>query len=302
MAERTLQRNNGSPRGMGQPNRRPNIKTDVADIIMRPEDREIFGSSANPAPYKVDGPPPGQVSVNDNLAKGGVNPEGFPEDPTKKQPTSIYAGATGGATQPGARPGLATGDASRGAMAQYGTGNIAGVGGIQTGQFMHQLEGFNTQGWGTGERGTESIKNAVGRMMSQIDVTQPGARDRLMALPEFKQLFPMAKAVNHANADQIDFGDGNGPVDVIRAAVAGGSGAAWQWGANSAGAPQAGGPQGGPQGSGTQIYNGAPVFQRSPNQLTPVPSPMDATGQNPYQTNNAEDFLQWLLMQQQPLV
>jgi len=137
------------------------------------------------------------------------------------------------AQQQQAQSGLAQGQKGLGPMSQWGTGNIQGVGGLKTGDFMGQLEGFNTQGWGTGERGTESFKNAMGRIMSRYDVTQPGAAQRLMADPEFQQLAPNAQLIQYPNGDLIDFGDGNGPVDVIRGAVEGGAGAAWQWGANS---------------------------------------------------------------------
>lgn len=187
----------------------------------------------------------------------------------------------------GGLPGLAQGDPSQGAMAQYGTGNIAGAGGIQTGNFMGQLEGFNTGGWGTGERGTESIKNTMGRLMSRVDVSQPGAVDALLSQPEMAQLFPMARKVEHPNGDLIDFGDGNGPVDVIRGAVAGGSGAAWQWGAGGGEAPS------GPGGPSAMAYQGGIPQQAPTGQMdnTGMPEVMDQ--------NSAMEFLNWLMSQQQ---
>lgn len=135
------------------------------------------------------------------------------------------------------------GDPTRGALAQYGTGNIEGAQGMSTGGYMGQLEGFNTGQWGTDERGTNSIKNTFGKIASRYDVTQPGATKALMQDPDFQRFFPGAKLVEHPNGDLIDFGDGK-PVDVIRAARAGGAGEAWQWGAD-AGAPAGAGGGGG---------------------------------------------------------
>jgi hypothetical protein len=165
--------------------------------------------------------------------------------------------APGGDPNAAAAPPRATiGDPTRGAFAQYGDGNIAGTEGMATGNYMGQLEGFNTGAWGSNERGSNSIKNNFGKIASRYDVSQPGAVRSLMQDKDFQNLFPGAKLVEHPNADLIDFGDGNGPVDVIRGAVAGGSGAGWQWGANPiGGAPGAqGAPMGGaPAGGGDQL-------------------------------------------------
>jgi hypothetical protein len=65
-----------------------------------------------------------------------------------------------------------------------------------------------------------------------------------MADPDFLKFFPEAKLIEHENADLVDFGDGN-PVDLLRGAVAGGAGEAWQWGAK---APTMPGGQGAPLG------------------------------------------------------
>lgn len=296
MAQSGIQRNNGSPMGYGQPQRKTAKGRGLDDIIMRPEDREIFGYTP---------PPPTDPETSPTVYSTARQPSGAFKNPAEKQPQSVYnppqkpQGPTATPPPPSVYPGLATGDAGRGALAQYGTGDIQGVGELTTGGFQHQLEGFNTNGWASGERGSQSIKNAVGRLMTRVDVTQPGAVDQLMALPEFRQLFPMAKKINHPNGDQIDFGDGNGPVDVIRAAVAGGSGAAWQWGAPSTGAQA---PQGGPQGPGTAIYNGA-FPGRNTTMPVPTPDGLDPTGTLMPETQTA-DFLEWLLsqQQQQPLI
>jgi hypothetical protein len=118
--------------------------------------------------------------------------------------------------------------------------DIEGAQNIAAGNYQGQLEGFGNIDPG-GERGSNTHKKLFGRIASRYDVTQPGAVRTMMQDPDFQAAFPDAKLVEHENADLIDFGDGN-PVDVIRGAVAGGSGAGWQWGV--------GGGQGAPQGGG----------------------------------------------------
>jgi len=114
-----------------------------------------------------------------------------------------------------------------------------------------RLTGFNTAGWGSGERGTESSKNTFGMLASRIDPTQANAIDQLMAMDEFRAFYPNAQKVGR---DQIDF-DGPGPdpaVDVLRnfGAAQGGGGDAWAYqpvgGAGGAGGSQLGSGSAGP--------------------------------------------------------
>lgn len=151
-----------------------------------------------------------------SLGAGGNNPLGGSN-------TGVAGGKDRGAPAPMAG----------GAMARYGTGNIAGAENMSRGNYMGQLEGFNTGAWDNAPEGYEadSIKNTFGKIASRYDVTQPGAVRALMADPDFQRFFPEAQIIDHPNGDLIDFGDGK-PVDVIRAAVAGGSGEGWQWGAD----------------------------------------------------------------------
>lgn len=182
------------------------------------------------------------------------------------------------------------GDPTRGALAQYGTGNIAGTENFRTGDFMGQLEGFNTGGWGSNERGTNSIKNTFGKIASRYDVSQPGAARAVMADPEFQQIFPMARLVEHPNGDLIDFGDGNGPVDVIRGAVEGGSGAAWQWGADQGSAQfNLGGPM-------TDLYNQATLPQMFGD--SQMQQNFQQAGFDPNQTQELLNYLIMLSQQQ----
>lgn len=120
--------------------------------------------------------------------------------------------------------------------------DIEGAGGLATGGYMGGLEGFNTQGWGSGERGSNTHKNTFGKIASRYDPKQAGAAKALMADPDFQAYFPDAKLVEHPNGDLIDFGDGK-PVDVLRGAQAGGAGEAWQWGVD-AGSPAGAGASG----------------------------------------------------------
>lgn len=153
------------------------------------------------------------------------------------------AGARAELSTPAAAPaGNDRATAARTAAANNYT-DIEGAGGLATGGYMGGLEGFNTQGWGSGERGSNTHKNTFGKIASRYDPKQAGAAKALMADPDFQAYFPDAKLIEHPNGDLIDFGDGK-PVDVLRGATAGGAGEAWQWGVD-AGAPAGAGASGG---------------------------------------------------------
>lgn len=170
--------------------------------------------------------------------------------------------------------------------------DIKGTEGWKGGQYMNQLEGFNTGDWGTDARGSNTLKNSFGKIASNYDVTQPGALQAVLNDPRMKEMMPNATIVQHQNMDQLD-PDGPGPmqpVDVIRAATEGGAGQGWAW------QPQDqvgqdivqqdwwnGQDMGmGPMAPANQLYNQA--FQGT--------SPQQMNGQ-------AMEFLQWLLQQQQ---
>lgn len=70
--------------------------------------------------------------------------------------------------------------------------------------------GFNTAGWGSGERGTDSFKNTFGKIASRYEA-KPSSLDAIINDPDFKSFFPNARIVGF---DKIDFGDGNA-VDVL---------------------------------------------------------------------------------------
>jgi hypothetical protein len=91
-----------------------------------------------------------------------------------------------------------------------------------------RLTGFNTGGWGSGERGTESSKNTFGMIASRVDPRSGGALDSIMGDADFKSFYPNAQKVGF---DKIDF-DGPGgdpPVDVLRNATQAGGGDAWAY-------------------------------------------------------------------------
>lgn len=146
----------------------------------------------------------------------------------------------GGVSQSGGGSSLA--DNARRAAANNYT-DIEGAGTLKPGAFMGGLEGFNTNAWGTGERGTNTHKNTFGKIASRYNPKQGGSTRALMADPDFSALFPDATLVDHPNEDLIDF-DGAGPeppVDVKRAATAGGAGEGWQWAPQNEGGDGGGG-------------------------------------------------------------
>jgi hypothetical protein len=202
--------------------------------------------------------PVGAPTPFDPKAPGGYDSFVNPSEGAQPQGGNVLGGPNtginGGSTGGGVAQAPKTGGLSPmagGAMARYGTGNIGGAENVGRGNYMGQLEGFNTNAWDKAPEGYEanSIKNTFGKIASRYDVTQPGAVRSLMADPEFQQFFPEARIIEHPNGDLIDFGDGK-PVDVIRAAVAGGSGQGWQWGADDGTGGGAAGAPGGATGGG----------------------------------------------------
>lgn len=168
---------------------------------------------------------PGQESYGFGLNADrtpAVGPTGSPALPPSANPT---AGAAS----------MAPPRMAGGALARYGTADIEGAGDLRTGSFGG--EGFSyADRAARGERGANTIKNSFGKIASRYDPTKPGAARSVMADPDFQRLFPEATIVEHPNGDLIDFGDGK-PVDVLRAARAGGAGEAWQWGVEDDAAP-----------------------------------------------------------------
>ena len=123
------------------------------------------------------------------------------------------------------------GDAARGTLPQGGQWGAdyewqgPEAGGVAAGD-PSRLTGFNTAGWGTGERGTASFKNTFGRMASRYDPRAAGSLDAMLSDPEFRRFYPNARKVG---PDKIDFGDGR-PVDVWRNYDdRTGAGDAWAW-------------------------------------------------------------------------
>lgn len=246
--------------------------------------------------------PPGQFM---NRQRPGT--EG-PVDPRLASPQSGFGWGgvqnpqyQGGPNQPSqAPPGQYGALQAAAQQSMQGFTDIQGMRDVfKPGQFMGQLEGFNTNAWGSGERGSDTLKNMFGTIASNHDVTQPGALQR--ALVDIQKALPNATIVSHANEDLLDPDGPNGPlqpVDVIRGATAGGAGAAWQWGPlDQMGAPKPG--MNGPQGPSNQMYNNAIT------QMTPQAGQPGGLAPQVQDENSAMDFLNWLMQQQQqqqPLV
>lgn len=175
---------------------------------------------------------------------------------------------------------------------QNGYTDIEGAQGyFQPGNFMSQLSGFNTGGWNTGERGTQTLKNTMGQLFSNYDVTQPGALAKVVQDPKLLAMYPNA-TVGGPKQDLLDLDGPDGPmepVDVIQAAGENGAGTAWAW------MPTAGGgldqaQLGGPGGPSAMAYQQA-LLAGVPLDGSQAPQVMDE--------NTAMQFLQYLLQQQQ---
>ena len=327
---------------MGQPGR-GSTERDMSNVLLRPEDQEMFGQgqppNVYPEPPQWQGghpgygghshpglpqgqPPPGGQAPNviGRSPYGGWGQGGPQLDPTTNQyrtqpvgqPQQLNQG-----TPPQAPPGYNFGGDSTGYQSPYmnspqaGGQNYAGLQqavaqSIQNGytdigrmreyfkpgQFQGQLSGFNTGGWGTGERGTDTLKNMMGTIFSNFDVTQPGALQS--ALPEIHKALPNA-TISGPKQDLIDPDGPNGPmapVDVIQSAGENGAGIAWAWQPTD----QSASPLSGPGGPSQQAY-----LSGMPGQQIPQPgSPFSMTGGPQVgDQNSAMQFLQWLMQQQQ---
>lgn len=297
MAERALQRNNGSPRGYGQPRRRG---VDPS-VIMDDQANQVYGERsegvndqsgqdqiayAHGKPQVMRGYEPVESSTGSGrFGRGAAGFDAFGQSPEAQRAygnapqdsrtADVRNQLTGQATaNPQYQPGMT-------AMQMYGTGDIEAAKGIQRGQ-VGALEGFNTQGWETGERGSSSIKNTFGKIASRYDHSQPGALRAVVADPEFQMHFPMARIVEHPNGDLIDFGDGM-PVDVLRGAVAGGAGQAWVWQPSNGASPSSPGMPG----PAAQAYAAPFPQQGQPGPAGAAPEVFDES--------TAQQLLQYLM-------
>lgn len=117
------------------------------------------------------------------------------------------------------------------------SGNYAGVmvapsreipQGYKVGAFRHQLEGFNPDKFDPAHPEGMTLKMIAGRIFEQFDVYSPTAIDDVVAAFNEAGIPAMRNGI-----DQIDFGNGEGPIDVVRnAAWLDGdksAGMAWQW-------------------------------------------------------------------------
>lgn len=118
------------------------------------------------------------------------------------------------------------------------SGNYAGVMAVPTqevatgytaGAFRHQLEGFNAAKFDPTHPEGMTLKMIAGRVFEQFDVYSDTAIDDVV-----QALNAAGVSATKIGTDKIDFGNGEGPVDVIRnAAWLDGdksAGKAWQWG------------------------------------------------------------------------
>lgn len=313
-----LQANNLSPRGQGQPGKKKKKKPIDQRVVMQPYKEEPavdsrynrfnqpqMGNQRMPGLAGAMGFNQGDADWAQQQADE-LNRQNPGRPQTRPQPmgvpggwqqgqqgrnTGISGGFTPGQPQQHDQPQMASGlhDAFKQSTAN-GYTDIQDTNPWQTGQHMGQLQGFNTQGWGSGERGSGTLKNRFGQIASNYDVTQPGALKQLMQDPRMQEMTGgQATIVEHPNQDLIDF-DGPGPmqpVDVIGNATAGGAGANWWWGPTDEG--------NGPQAPANQIYNNAlsmPGMEQMPQGGLEGFDPQQQQGQ-------AMQFLQWLMQQQQ---
>ncbi len=153
---------------------------------------------------------------------------------TAPTPPTVTAPTTGGAS--GGTP-VATGGWRDFVFGKAASSNYAGVmvapsreigAGYQAGAFRSQLEGFNHDKFDPGHPEGMTLKMIAARVFEQFDVYSDTSIDDVVQA--FNELGIPATKIGF---DKIDFGNGEGPVDVIRnAAWLDGdtsAGMAWQW-------------------------------------------------------------------------
>jgi hypothetical protein len=101
-----------------------------------------------------------------------------------------------------------------------------------------KMMGFNAAMDYPDDKAANSMKNTFGRIASRYDA-KPGSVDAIMADPDFKRYFALAKKVKGGAGDKIDFGgqlsdfESGTPVGVVDVGgsfdPANDSGAGWTW-------------------------------------------------------------------------
>ncbi|MFN8060072.1 MAG: hypothetical protein U0Q12_13030 [Vicinamibacterales bacterium] len=141
--------------------------------------------------------------------------------------------------------------------------------GYKAGPYRHQLEGFNEAKFEPSHPQSMGMKYVAARVFEQFDVYSPTALDD--AVKAFNDVGIPAQKVGE---DMIDFGNGEGPIDVIRSgAYLDGdkeAGMGWQWGpVNESAEPM------------TFTMKGIPLPTIGG---TPSPTPIDPIGPTPEPT------------------
>ena len=199
--------------------------------------------------------PPGQgqrtPAAGQPIPPGGLpvpGPQGQPTTPVSGQPPTGEQPPAGGGQGPGGGgPQAWRGFTNQGG--QWGGGQY-NPDAIQTGDYVGQLEGFNTAKLDPAHEDTNTLKYVFARAASGVDVKQPGATqavvDRLRAMG-------VNASVENADgeADRIIFHDTGESIDVMRGGANVGQ-EGWQWidaqyGGADPNAAGAGGPGGAPQ-------------------------------------------------------
>ena len=119
---------------------------------------------------------------------------------------------------------------------------------VKVGDYVGQLEGFNTDKLNDSHEDSNTLKYVFARAASNVDVKSPGATQKVV--DNLRAMGVNASVVNpDGEADRILFGDTGESIDVMRGGANVGQDG-WQWiDAEYGGQPAEGGP-GGPAGPG----------------------------------------------------
>lgn len=130
------------------------------------------------------------------------------------------------------------------------TDQFSGTGTVAPTNYIGRMAGYDANNFA--DANMQTMKYQVGRLASQYDPADPNALNALFANPTFKAMFPNARITDPRSA-RVDFGQGQGELDLIE--NFGAPNARWSWQSGASGASGTGG------GTGTGTGGSSPSFR-----------------------------------------
>ncbi len=194
-------------------------------------------------------------SVAGNRSDGQVNEATVGSQQQQEYQQEYESGPQGGSSGPGGSGG---GEIIPEAPAPLPssspiTDQYSGTGTVAPTNYIGRMTGYDAGNFANPDM--QTLKYQVGRLASWYDPADPEALNKLFANPSFKAMFPNARITDPRSA-RVDFGHGEGEVDLIE--NFGAPNARWSWQSGASAGPGTG------TGTGTGTGNGAAPRPGSP--------------------------------------